>query len=88
MISIVGNVDTGKTRKLLEFASENNSVVICAHPAAMERKAKDYGIYGLSFISYLDYNIISGNCVIDELEEFLKSNFPNLEIYGYTETKN
>ena len=49
---IVRENSSGKTRELLEFAKENNLIVICRDAIAMERKAQAYGIYGLNFFSY------------------------------------
>ena len=49
---IIGGRGTGKTRKMLEWAKENNAVVVCKNPIAMENKAHNYGIAGLRFVGY------------------------------------
>ena len=51
---VIGGRGIGKTRKIMELAKEKNAIVICKNPAAMERKAAAYGIFGLKFIGYSD----------------------------------
>lgn len=90
---IVRENSSGKTRELLEFAKENNLVVICRDAIAMERKAQAYGIYGLVFFSYEEvahlYNkkLELNDCpfVIDEVGNFLSFFFDN-ECCGFTQT--
>ena len=94
---IVGGRSTGKTRKLFELAKEKDALVICKNPAAMERKAGAYGIYGLKFASYGDSltclrEDIIGNplcCekfVVDETKEFLDYLFA-ANCVGYSQTE-
>lgn len=93
---IVGGNSTGKTRSLLEFAKEQNAVVVCGNPAAMRRKAEAYGIIGLNFISYDEIinsnHIYEGEAwigekfVIDEVGRFL-SNFFGSPCIGFTQTE-
>ena len=90
---IVRENSSGKTRELLEFAKENNLVVICRNKAAMERKAQAYGIYELIIFSYdevvylynegIDFN--NYPFVVDEVESFL-SFFFGSECRGFTQT--
>ena len=47
MIRIIGEQETGKTRRLMEIAKEQKAIFICSNPKAMEYKAKAYGISGL-----------------------------------------
>lgn len=90
---IVRGNSSGKTRELLEFAKENNLVVICRDAVAMERKAQAYGIYGLVFFSYeevvhlYDKKLELNDCpfVIDEVGNFLSFFFDN-ECRGFTQT--
>ena len=89
---IVRENSSGKTRELLEFAKENNLIVICRDAVAMERKAQAYGIYGLNFFSYeevislyseeLEFN---NSFVVDEVENFLTYLFGN-DCRGFTQT--
>ena len=51
----VGGRGTGKTRKLLEKAAEEQAWVICSNVDAMQEKAKAYNIEGLHFMSYEDF---------------------------------
>ena len=74
MIRIIEGRGTGKTSRLMLLAKENNCVIVCSNPRAMEEKARCYGIDGLQFISYFeflkephDYS----DYYIDELEPFL-----------------
>ena len=94
---IVGGRSTGKTRKLLELAKEKNALVICKNPAAMGRKAEDYGIYGLKFAGYgdsltclLEDTIGNPLCcekfVVDETKEFLDYIFA-ANCVGYSQTE-
>lgn len=76
MYKIIDGKSTGKTKKLMELAKSNNGVIACSNPIAMEEKAKNYGIFGINFITYYDliktpekyreYDAI----FIDELENF------------------
>ena len=76
MYKIIDGKSTGKTKKLMELAKSNNGVIACLNPIAMEEKAKNYGIFGINFITYYDliktpekyreYDAI----FIDELENF------------------
>lgn len=93
---IVGNSSTGKTRQLLEHAKEQEAMVICKNPSAMQTKAQAYGIIGLNFASYDDLirlnNIYDGNTwigqpfVIDEVAEFLSEFFAE-PCVGFTQTE-
>lgn len=83
-IGIKGN---GKTRRLLEYAAKNNSIVVCSMPKAMEEKAREYGIKNIECISYstfLDVNhkLKGQTIVIDEIEGLLQR--LNNNIIGYT----
>ena len=47
---IIGENNSGKTRKMLEKAKENGLVVVCKNPSAMKSKASNYGISGLKIV--------------------------------------
>lgn len=55
MYRIIGTRCTGKTSRLMLIAKENNAIFVCSNPAAMETKARAYGIAGLEFISYENF---------------------------------
>ena len=71
---IIGGRGTGKTRKMLEWAKENNAVVVCRNPIAMENKAHNYGIVGLRFVGYneigYDNNIVDRKIAVHNLKDF------------------
>ena len=90
MTRIIEGRGTGKTKKLMEIAKENNAIFVCGNPVAMEVKAHGYGIIGLDFMSYSQYlsNFSRGQrekrVVIDELEIFLAHYAGSNPIIGYT----
>lgn len=91
MYQIIDRRSSGKTSRLLLLAKENNGVVVCYDPAAMQKKAYAYGITGIDFLTYESY--IYTDCkefegrpiFIDDLELFLK-NF-DFDIKGFTLTE-
>lgn len=90
---IVDGNSTGKTKKLLFFAKENNAIVVCKNPSGMRRKAEAYGVFGLEFYSYSDmYNLLdegfTQNYVIDEVADFINLYFSGSgQLVGFTQTK-
>ena len=89
MYRIIDGRASGKTSRLLLLAKENNGIVVCANPSAMQSKASGYGITGLRFMSYTELfaqkDIIGSPIYIDEMEIFVKrflSEIGHLE--GYT----
>ena len=95
---IVETRGTGKTRRLMGNAKAQNAVFICKNPAAMERKAAAYGIYGINFISYSDIlmnlrtDYAGGliypneNFVIDEVKDFMDYLLAS-NCVGFTQTE-
>lgn len=89
---ITGSRSTGKTKALLYHAKENDAIVVCRNPSAMEAKAHAYGIVGLEFMSYNKFacdevseiatNGVPENYVIDDVDVFLKE----LNVIGITST--
>lgn len=77
MIKIIDSQSTGKTKKLLAFAKENNCIVICLMPSRMKDKAMRYGLGTVDCISYDEFlaqykqSNLFGNYVIDEPEKLL-----------------
>jgi hypothetical protein len=78
MYRIIDGRATGKTSRLLLLAKENDAIIICMNPEDMKRKAYEYGITGLEFVSYTE--AVQGNylrkmyqnLLIDELELFVQ----------------
>ena len=85
---IVGENSSGKTRKMLEEAKKSGATVICKHPLHMQSKANSYGIYGLRFMSYDEFNEIgvnAGKVAIDEIGDFITHCFnANLDAFTMT----
>lgn len=88
MHRIIDGRGTGKTSKLLLLAKENNAVLVCSNPRAMEYKAKQYGINDIHMISYGEFlNNYHGSktqYVIDEIENFLDIVYGANKVIGYT----
>lgn len=92
MIQIIDRSSSGKTNKLLLLAKEKEARIVCHDPYDLKEKAIQYGIFGLNFMSYQDFEdyyfneIIDFKYVIDDLDWFLEYHFNN-KIIGYTLTK-
>ena len=75
MYRIIDGRGTGKTSRLLTLAKDNNAILVCSNPRAMQYKAKSYGIDGVETISYGEFlNEHQGShkqYVIDEIEKFI-----------------
>ncbi len=85
---IIGENSSGKTRRMLEAAKEDNAVVVCKNVPAMIRKADNYGIFGIEFIGYEemnDENICGKKIAIDEIGEFFE-HFFGVELNSFTMT--
>ena len=67
-----------KTYKLMLKARENNGIVVCANPYAMQEKSWGYGLVGVRFISYTEFielrdqELDINKYYIDELETFME----------------
>ena len=60
------------------IAKENNAVFVCSNTKAMEVKAHAYGLTGILFMSYHEFNnvirekgYLDRNVVIDDLEDYI-----------------
>lgn len=85
---IIGENSSGKTRKMLENAKKSDAIVVCKYPLHMQDKANSYGIYGLEFISYDEFNDGSAyteKVAIDEIGDFIKYVF-GAELDAFTMT--
>lgn len=88
MISISDARGSGKTYKLLKIAFAENAIVLCANPAAMRRKAMDYGFEedDLIFKHYTDRMYDTGTpVVIDEIQGYLNA-VSNAKLIAYCDT--
>lgn len=88
MVRIIDGRGTGKTAKLLILAQENDAILVCSNPRAMEYKAKQYGIDGVECISYGQFHMEcqwnkEQKFIIDELESFLMAQYGD-KILGYS----
>ena len=85
MYQIIDKRGTGKTSRLMLIAKETGATIVCASPAAFYRKAEDYGITGLKFISYDEFldmrGLLRGPFLIDEVEGLLRT---INNVWGYT----
>jgi hypothetical protein len=85
---IVEERGTGKTKKLMIAAKENNGILVCSNPSAMHSKALAYGLTGFDIISYKDYfesnYDFNKKTYIDELEIFVKCLIGDDNFSGYT----
>ena len=93
MIRIIDEPGTGKTRKLIQIAKENNGIVVCEDPNLLREKAYSYGITGVDFLSYEEYFLpvhrdhmidLKRPIYIDEISKFILLYDRNFT--GYTET--
>ena len=91
MFKVVGNPDTGKTRKLLEeCAKAKNGLFVCAHPDRVFDKCKAYEIEPVQAVGYNEYICEAGfdycDCeiFIDELDKFLNILDNNIKGYSIT----
>lgn len=73
------------------LAKEHNALFVCANPKAMEVKSHAYGVAGVQFISYDEFNKMRvrgcqlKNIVIDELECYMKCIYgTNFKLIGYS----
>ena len=93
MYQIIDKRANGKTSRLLLLAKENNGIVVCKNPEHMREKAYVYGLTGIDFVSYQEFDrdvsesYESGNTYnkpvfIDELDNYLKH--LQFNIQGYT----
>ena len=88
MKRIINTRGTGKTLQLFLLAKESDGIVVCANPYAFENKAQRYGLTGITFISYFDYQAglyeENKRVFIDDLEAFVLSVSGRGDLIGYT----
>ena len=88
MIRIIDERNSGKTKRLMQLAKENNATFVCSNPIGMEVKAKAYGLNDIRFISYHDFvtTYEENKYVIDEIEKLLDTIMCSNELIGYSLT--
>ena len=91
MYRIIGGRGTGKTYKLLEAANNTQGIVICSNPLAMREKARTWGFTDIKdFIGYKEsgyiHQIDHKDVFIDEIERYIKEQFTDNHLKGYTYT--
>lgn len=89
MYRIINGRGTGKTLQLMLLAKENNGIIVCRNPKALEEKALRYGIVGIKFMGYNEFNKEGitekkEKLYVDEIEDFFKYYFYNYQLDGYT----
>ena len=85
MYRIIDGRGTGKTSRLLLLAKENEGIIVCKDTKAMREKAYCYGLVGIDFISYSEFDFthrFNKPVFIDEIDMLLQ--YKNREIQGYT----
>ena len=95
MYRIIDGRRTGKTSRLMLIAKENNAVFVCSNIKAMEIKAHIYGLTGILFMSYHEFNdvirekgYLDRNVVIDDLEGYINYTIsPTFKFVGYAINK-
>ena len=55
MIKIIDKRGTGKTSRLMLLAKEQEGIIVCSDPDIYQKKAWNYGLTGIDFISYHTY---------------------------------
>ena len=89
MKRIIDEPCTNKTYKLLQYAKENDAMVVCSNVSSMRNKALSYNIVGIDFISYYDFihfGTEGKKYCIDELEDLVKFLRWESDMVGYTIT--
>lgn len=85
MERIIEGRSCGKTKKLLQYAADNQVVVFCAIPGAIRTKAEAYGIFGLDIQPYENLTPdFEDEYVIDEIELYFSHICRNGNLKGYT----
>lgn len=71
---IIGESSTKKTYRMLTEAQKSGAIVVCRHPLHMQNKANAYGLYGIKFMSYDEFNdggVFAEKVAIDEIGDFI-----------------
>lgn len=92
MYRIIDGRGMGKTSRLMLIAKDNNAVFVCSNTRAMETKAHVYGLTGILFMSYHEFNkvirekgYLDRNVVIDDLEDYINYTIsPTFKFVGYS----
>lgn len=85
---IIGESSTKKTYRMLTEAQKSGAIVVCRRPLHMQNKANAYGLYGIKFMSYDEFNdggVFAEKVAIDEIGDFIKYIF-GVELDAFTMT--
>lgn len=85
MIKIIDKRGSGKTSRLLLLAKQNDGIVVCKNPEKLRDKAYEYGLVGINFMSYEDFDFndyFDCPVYIDNIDELLL--YKNKDIIGFT----
>ena len=85
---IIGENSSGKTHKMLEEVKKSGAVVVCKNPLHMQSKANAYGLYGIEFMGYEEFDngsVYAEKVAIDEIGDFIKYIF-GAELDSFTMT--
>lgn len=85
MIKIIDKRSSGKTSRLLLLAKQNGGIVVCKNPEKLRNKAYEYGLIGINFMSYEDFDFnyyFDCPIYIDNIDELLV--YKNKDITGFT----
>lgn len=85
---IIGESNTKKTYRMLTEAQKSGAIVVCRHPLHMQNKANAYGLYGIKFMSYDEFNdggVFDEKVAIDEIGDFIGYIF-GAELNAFTMT--
>jgi hypothetical protein len=97
MIRIIDGRGTGKTSRLMLLAKEQNGIIVCHDPDIYQKKAWNYGLTGIDFISYSGYlrdlqerrhGYADRPIFIDELDSLLKYLHSNIAGYSLSQDSN
>lgn len=75
MYRIINGKGTGKTKELFHLAKENDAAIVCFDPIASQKRAHNYGLTGINFVSYYDFlnnnvKYTNKNLYIEDMEFF------------------
>ena len=95
MYTVIRNRDSGKAKELLEYARENNCIIITQDKRSFKVKAKNYGFNDVEIIDYEDLDNdsypLGVKAVVHNGDKMLKDlidRFYYIEVIGMSATAN
>lgn len=93
MKAIIRNRDSGKAQELLQFAKENNAIILTQDKRAFSVKAESYGYNTVEIIDYDDlqhdnYDLTKSLVIHngDKVLKWLFDRYYNIDVIGFTAT--